>query len=104
MTSPVPLRIRFGHGVYKWSLVGGVALLAGMVASLLWNVVWPVWADPQAGHERWNMAAGVSAMVLINGAIAAAGIGVIGWIVRFALTRERTLWPRRPTGKDSGKD
>jgi hypothetical protein len=38
----------------------------------------------------------MSSLVLINGAIAATAIGVIGWIVRFALTRERALWPGRP--------
>ena len=100
MEKPVPIRLRLGRAVYKWSLLAGLVLFAGMVASLLWNVVWPAWADANAGEEKWTMAAGLSAMVLINGGMAAVGIALIGWIVRFALTRERTLWPGRRAGED----
>jgi hypothetical protein len=95
MTSPVPLRLRFGRGAYKWALITGVALFAGMAASLVWNVLWPVWADPEASEEKWRTAIGITANVLIIGGIAAFGIAVIGWIVRFALTREVSLWPGR---------
>jgi len=96
MTSPVSMRQRLGRGVYKWSLIGAGVLYAGMVGSLAWNVLWPVWTDADAGSEKWHAAANMSSLVLINGAIAATAIGVIGWIVRFALTRERDLWPGRP--------
>ncbi len=96
MTSPVPIRQRLGRGVYKWSLIGAAVLYAGMAASLVWNVLWPVWTDAGAGPEKWATAANISSMVLIDGAIAATAIGLIGWIVRFALTRERALWPGRP--------
>ena len=92
--------MRFGHAAYKWSLIAALVLFAGMAASLLWNVLWPVWSDPAAGEERWAMARGVTAMVLINGAIVTVGIALVGWIVRFALTRERALWPGRRRGGD----
>ena len=100
MTSRVAFKLRFARIVYKWSLIAGLVLFAGMIASLLWNVVWPVWANPNAGEEKWTLVAGLTSMVLINGAIAAVGIALIGWIVRFALTRERTLWPGRRAGED----
>ena len=96
MTPPVPIRQRIGRAAYKWSLIGAGVLYAGMAASLVWNVLWPVWRDANAGSEKWTAAANMSSLVLINGAIAATAIGVIGWIVRFALTRERALWPGRP--------
>ena len=96
MTSRVPTRQRIGRGVYKWSLIGAAVLYAGMAASLVWNVLWPAWTDADAAPEKWTAATNMSWLVLINGAIAATAIGVIGWIVRFALTRERALWPGRP--------
>lgn len=96
MTSPVPMSQRLGRGIYKWSLIGAGVLYAGMAASLVWNVLWPLWTDADAAPEKWHAAANMSSLVLINGALAATAIGVIGWIVRFALTRERALWPGRP--------
>lgn len=83
------------RAVYKWALIGALVLFAGMVASLLWNVVWPVWSDSAAGEAGRATAAAISAVVLINGGLASAGIAAIGWIIRFALTRERHLWPGR---------
>lgn len=96
MTSPVPMRQRLGRGVCKWSLIGAGVLYAGMAASLVWNVLLPVWMDSDARPEKWHAAANMASLVLLNGAIAAVAIAVVGWIVRFALTRERALWPDRP--------
>ena len=93
---------RFARAVYEWALIGAPVVFAGMTASLVWQVVWPVWSDPDAGEEKRAIAADISAMVLINGGVAAVGIAVIGWIVRFALTRERHLWPGRRKGTDAG--
>ncbi len=103
MTMPVAPKARFGRFVYKWSLIAAFVLFAGMIASLVWNLMWPVWTDPAAGEEKQTMAAGIAAAVLINSAVIAVGLGVIGWLVRFALTRERALWPwRKPDGDPPG--
>ncbi len=98
MTSPVPLKLRLGRAAFKWSLIAALVLFAGMAASLFWNVLWPVWSDPAASEARWAMAKGVAATILINAAIVTIGIALVGWVVRFALTRERTVLPGRRDG------
>lgn len=101
MPVATPRTRRLARTVYRWALFGALVVFAGMASSLVWHVIWPMWSDPGASEEKRAMAVQISAMVLINGGVAAVGIAVIGWIVRFALTRERHLWPGRGEGRDA---